>query len=47
MSSASGIPVLPIGLYGFYLNQSINHQSFICIRPMVHIKDEKIDNKNR
>ena len=25
---------------------SIN-QSFICIRPMVHIKEEKIDNKNR
>ena len=28
------------------INQSIN-QSFICIRPMVHIKEEKIDNKNR
>jgi len=29
------------------INQSIN-QSFICIRPMVHIKEEeKIDNKKK
>jgi len=30
----------PYATVGVTINQSIN-QSFICIRPMVHIKDEK------